>query len=254
MRIEIITIFPEMFSEVLRHGILRRAQEARLVTIQTHDLRQWAKDKHRTTDDTPYGGGPGMVMRAEPLVAAVEAVVDPSLPPQRRRVLILSPRGTLLTQACLGRLAELDQIVLVPGRYEGIDERVVETTGAEEVSIGDYVLSGGEIPVMVLVDALVRLLPGALSDPQSAEEDSFRRGLLDHPHYTRPVVFGGRRVPDVLLSGHHGAIRRWRKHEALRATLERRPDLLATASLDDEERAILDELLNGVSQSQVGKA
>jgi tRNA (guanine37-N1)-methyltransferase len=242
MRIDLITIFPGMFG-ALDWGILGRARAASLVEICAHDLRSWTRDRHRSTDDAPYGGGPGMVMRAEPLVDAVEALVDQGLAAEERAVILFSPQGVPLRQSEVRRLSRMKQLVLVAGRYEGVDERFQQVTGAEEISIGDYVLSGGELPAMVLVDAVVRLVPGAISDPTSAEEDSFSRGLLDCPHYTRPVEFRGRRVPEVLLSGDHAAIRRWRKEQALRATRDRRPDLLATARLDEEERDIKREVL-----------
>jgi tRNA (guanine37-N1)-methyltransferase len=220
MRIDIITIFPAMFGGVFDFGIVRRARAAGLVSVQARDLRDFTEDRHRTTDDAPYGGGPGMVMKVEPLVAAVESIRTPAA-----RVVLLSPRGRPLDQGRVQELAASSHLVLVAGRYEGVDQRFVEATGAEEVSIGDYVLSGGEIPAMVLVDAVVRLLPGAISDPQSAAEDSFRGGMLDHPQYTRPAEFRGLRVPEVLLSGDHGAVSEWRRKKAAEDTRARRPDL-----------------------------
>ncbi len=223
MRIDIITIFPEMFREVFDFGIVRRAREANLVDVHVHDLRDFTTDKHRSTDDAPYGGGPGMVMKVEPLVSAVEAIAT-----DEGRLVLLSPRGAPLLQAKVKELSAVEQLVLVAGRYEGVDERFVVATGAEELSIGDYVLSGGEIPAMVVVDALVRLLPGAISDPESAEQDSFSHGVLDYPHYTRPEEFRGLRVPEVLLSGNHAAIRQWRQKQALTDTEVRRPGLLIT--------------------------
>jgi len=226
MRIDVITIFPDMFREVFDFGIVGRAREAGLVDIRVHDLRDWTVDRHRSTDDAPYGGGPGMVMKVEPLVAAVEEVVASVAPDRPPRILLLSPRGGPLTQDRVAALADSQHLVLVAGRYEGVDERFVEAVGAEEVSIGDYVLSGGEIPAMVVVDAVVRLVPGAIGDPRSAEEDSFNRGLLDYPHYTRPAEFRGLRVPDVLLSGDHAAVRKWRHERALEDTRQRRPELL----------------------------
>lgn len=229
MRIDIITIFPEMFADVFRFGIVRRAQEADLLTVQVHDLRDWAKDRHRSTDDAPYGGGPGMVMKIEPLVDAVEAVTGFGESSQESRLkLLLSPRGVPLSQPKLKQMAGMQQLVLVAGRYEGVDERFTTLTGAEEISIGDYVLSGGEIPAMVVVDAVTRLLPGAISDPTSAEEDSFSHGLLDFPHYTRPAEYRGLKVPEVLLSGDHAAVRRWREEQALAATRARRPELVSS--------------------------
>jgi tRNA (guanine37-N1)-methyltransferase len=227
MRIDVVTIFPGMFGEVLEHGIVRRAREAGVVEVRVHDLREYTDDRHRTTDDAPYGGGPGMVMKVGPLVAAVEAIAG--VPPSGRLVL-LSPRGKPLDQAMVRELSFESRLLLVAGRYEGVDERFLEITGAEEISIGDYVLSGGEIPAMVVIDAVVRLLPGAISDPLSAEEDSFSRGVLDYPHYTRPAEFRGLRVPEVLVSGDHGAVRSWRENRALSDTRVRRPELLRERS------------------------
>lgn len=248
MRIDVVTIFPDMF-RALEWGVLGKAREAGRVDIRVHDLRSWTHDRHRTTDDSPYGGGPGLVMKVEPLVEAVEAVADDRVPDDERAVVLLSPRGAPLRQDRVERLAKLSQLVLVSGRYEDVDERFLDATGAEEISIGDYVLSGGEFPSMVVVDAVVRLLPGAISDPLSAQEDSFSRGLLDCPHYTRPEEFRGMKVPEVLLSGNHAAIRRWRKEKALHATRARRPELLASAELDTEEREILDQLEGLVKSS-----
>ena len=241
MRIDLVTIFPDMFG-ALDWGVVRRAREAGLVDIRVHDLRSWTSDRHRSTDDAPYGGGPGMVMNVKPIVAAVEGLIDANLAAEERAVILLSPRGKSMRQRDVGRLANVKQLILVAGRYEGVDERFLEAAGAEELSIGDYVLSGGELPAMVVVDAVVRLVPGAISDPLSAEQDSFSRGLLDYPHYTRPVEFRGLRVPEVLLSGNHAAIRRWRKEQALRATRARRPELWADAELDEEEREIIGEV------------
>jgi tRNA (guanine37-N1)-methyltransferase len=229
MRIDVVTIFPDMFREVFEFGILRRAREAGLVEVRVHDLRLFTFDRHRTTDDAPYGGGPGMVMKVEPLVEAVEAIAKMGGGGAWRLVL-LSPRGAPLDQAKVKGLSEEDHLVLVAGRYEGVDERFLELTGAEEISIGDYVLSGGEIPAMVMIDAVVRLLPGAISDPRSAEEDSFSRGVLDYPHYTRPAEYRGLRVPEVLLSGDHGAVAAWRESRALSDTRARRPELLRERS------------------------
>ena len=223
MRIDIITIFPEMFREVFGFGIVRRAREGNLVSVHVHDLRDFTTDKHRSTDDAPYGGGPGMVMKVEPLVSAVETIAT-----DESRVVLLSPRDAPFSQDKVKELSTVEQLVLVAGRYEGVDERFVVAAGAEEISIGDYVLSGGEIPAMVVVDALVRLLPGAISDPESAEHDSFSHGVLDYPHYTRPQEFRGLHVPEVLLSGNHAAIRQWRQERALTDTEMRRPGLLIT--------------------------
>ena len=226
MQIDIVTIFPDMFREVFDFGIVRRARERSLVDVRVHDLRDWTSDNHRTTDDAPYGGGPGMVMKIEPLVSAVEEIANGNA-----RVVLLAPRGKPLRQSKLKELAEVEQVVLVAGRYEGVDERFVLATNAEEISIGDYVLSGGEIPAMVVVDALVRLVPRALADPKSAEQDSFSHGILDYPHYTRPEDFRGLRVPEVLLSGNHAAIDEWRHQRALSDTEARRPELLTTQKI-----------------------
>ena len=227
MRIDIITIFPEMFREVFDFGIVRRAREANLVDVHVHDLRDFTTDKHRSTDDAPYGGGPGMVMKVEPLVNAVEGIAA-----AEGRLVLLSPRGAPVSQDKVKDLSTVEQLVLIAGRYEGVDERFVVATGAEELSIGDYVLSGGEIPAMVVVDALVRLLPGAISDPESAEQDSFSHGVLDCPDYTRPEEFRGLRVPEVLLSGNHAAIQKWRQQQALTDTEARRPELLTTKKIN----------------------
>jgi tRNA (guanine37-N1)-methyltransferase len=213
---------------------------AGLARITAHDLREHTDDKHRTADDAPFGGGPGMVMKAEPFFRAVEAIPAPS--GERRAVVLLSPRGVPFDQTRAARYATLDRLVLLCGRYEGIDERVREELGAEEVSVGDFVLTGGEVAALAVIEATVRLLPGALGDEGSAEADSFSDGLLDFPHYTRPAVVRGRAVPDVLLSGDHGRIRRWRRKEALRATRERRPDLLGRAGLSAEDRELLHEI------------
>jgi len=208
-----------------------------------HDLRAFTDDRHRSVDDQPFGGGPGMVMKAEPFLRAVETLTAGE-PEAARAVVLLSPRGQSFDQRMAERLSRLDHVVLLCGRYEGIDERVRETVGAEEVSLGDFVLTGGEVAALAVIEAAVRLLPGALGDEGSAEADSFADGVLDFPHYTRPSEVRGHRVPDVLLSGDHGKIRRWRRKEALRATRARRPDLLERAPLSAEDRTLLRELEN----------
>jgi tRNA (guanine37-N1)-methyltransferase len=240
LAIDVVTIFPRMIEGPLSDGIVGRAAEAGLVTIAAHDLRAHTDDKHRTTDDAPFGGGPGMVMKAEPFLRAVEALAG--APAERRVVALLSPRGTPFTQETAARYAALDRLVLLCGRYEGVDERVREALGAEEIGIGDFILTGGEVAALAVIEATVRLLPGALGDAGSAAADSFSDGILDHPHYTRPAVVRGRAVPEALLSGDHGRIRRWRRKEALRATRERRPDLLAATNLSAEDRALLAEI------------
>jgi tRNA (guanine37-N1)-methyltransferase len=211
-----------------------------LLDIAVHNLRDFTTDRHRVVDDVAFGGGPGMVLKPEPLFTAVEAIAERRGPADA--VVLLSPAGQVFTQADARRLATLQHFVVLCGRYEGIDERVREHLATEELSIGDYVLSGGELPALVVIDAVGRLVPGVVGDEQSVAADSFTRGLLDHPHYTRPAEFRGLRVPEVLLSGHHGEIRRWRQREALRRTAERRPELLPIAPLDDEQRDALHEL------------
>jgi tRNA (guanine37-N1)-methyltransferase len=242
MRFDIITIFPGIFQGVFQEGILRRAQEAGLISIAVHDLRDYTSDRHRTTDDVPYGGGGGMVMKPEPIFAALEGVLGEDGGRQGARVVLLSPQGRLFDQRVAAELADLKQLVLICGRYEGVDERVREHLVDDEISIGDYVLSGGEIPAMVVVEAVGRLIPGVLGDPGAAYEDSHSQGLLEHPHYTRPSLFRGWAVPEVLLSGDHARIARWRRREALRRTFQRRPDLLARAQLSEQDEELLREL------------
>jgi tRNA (guanine37-N1)-methyltransferase len=241
LRIDVVTIFPRMVEAPLSDGIVGRAVEAGLVRLAVHDLRAFSEDRHRTVDDASFGGGPGMVMKAEPFLRAVEAVT-PAGAREGRAVVLLSPRGRRFDQAAAERYAGLEQIVLLCGRYEGVDERVCEALGAEEVSLGDFVLTGGETAALAVIEATVRLLPGALGDEQSARSDSFADGLLDFPHYTRPALLRGRAVPEVLLSGDHGKVRRWRRKEALRATRERRPDLLERARLSPEDEKLLREI------------
>jgi tRNA (guanine37-N1)-methyltransferase len=230
LRIDIITIFPDFFRDVIGYGIVKRARAAGIVEITAHDLRRWTTDKHHIVDDRPFGGGDGMVLKPEPIFAGVEELTGAGrredLPP-KTRVILLSPQGKVLTQALAQELAQpQSQVVLLCGRYEGVDERVVEALVTDEISIGDYVLSGGEAAALVLTDAIVRLLPGALGSETSAVFESFSEGLLDYPHYTRPPEFRGMKVPDVLLSGNHAEIERWRKDAALMKTRRNRPDLL----------------------------
>src|SRR4030095_10717096 len=230
LRIDIITIFPEFFREVVDYGIIRRARAAGLVEIKAHDLRQWTSDKHHIVDDRPFGGGDGMIIKPEPIFAGVEALTGYSLREDfsaQTRVVLLSAQGQVFSQAFAQDLAQsASQVILLCGRYEGVDERVSEALATDEVSIGDYVLSGGEPAAMVVVDAVVRLLPGALGSETSAVFESFSEGLLDHPQYTRPPEFRGMKVPDVLLSGNHAEIERWRKEAAIAKTRRKRPDLL----------------------------
>ena len=224
----------------LAEGVVSRAIDRGLLDVQVHDLRAYTSDRHRSVDDTPYGGGPGMVMKPEPLSRAVEDITARRGIPGA--VVLLSPQGRRFTQAEAARMSRLRHVALLCGRYEGMDDRIRTLVATEELSIGDYVLSGGELPALVVVDAISRLVPGVVGDSRSVDEDSFSRGLLDYPHYTRPSEFSGHKVPEVLLSGHHEEVRLWRKKTAIRRTLERRPELLDTAALDDEERAMLDEI------------
>ena len=230
MRFDIITIFPEFFREAIDYGIIRRARAAKLVEIEAHDLRQWTSDRHHVVDDRPFGGGDGMILKPEPIFAGVEALTGESKRENYKadtRVILLSAQGRVFSQAFARDLSEnASQVVLLCGRYEGVDERVSEALITDEVSIGDYVLSGGEPAAMVIVDAVVRVLPGALGSETSALNESFSEGMLDHPQYTRPPDFRGMKVPDVLLGGNHAEIERWRRDAALAKTRRNRPDLL----------------------------
>jgi tRNA (guanine37-N1)-methyltransferase len=241
MKIDLVTIFPAMVEAPLREGVVGRGIGRGILDVRVHDLRDSTDDRHRVVDDVPFGGGPGMVLKAEPLFRAVGTIERERGKPNA--VVLMSPQGRLFSHAEALRLSRLEHIALLCGRYEGVDERVRAQVATEELSIGDYVLSGGELPALVVVDAVARLVPGVVGDEQSVTQDSFVRGLLDCPHYTRPAEFRGWVVPPVLLSGHHREIERWRKRQAVQRTLERRPDLLALAALDDEEREILRELI-----------
>ncbi len=235
MKMDVLALFPEIIAPALQTGILRRIQEAGGLTINVFNLRDWATDKHKSVDDYPYGGGAGMILKPEPLFAANEALNAES----DAHIVFLTPQGTPLTQPLVEKLSLEDHIILICGRYKGVDERVRQKIVTTEISIGDYVLSGGEIAALVLIDAIGRVLPGALGDFESAHEDSFSQDLLDHPHYTRPAEYEGMKVPDVLLSGHHENIKKWRHVEALKRTAQRRPDLLQHLDLSDEELAII---------------
>ncbi|HMM27391.1 MAG: tRNA (guanosine(37)-N1)-methyltransferase TrmD [Chloroflexota bacterium] len=239
MQIDILTLFPSMFDGPLTESILKRAQEKRLLSLRLHDIRNYTTDKHRTVDDTPYGGGGGMVMMPGPLIDAVEAVRGPDLAVP---VILLTPQGRVFTQRVAQELAQRPRLVLVCGRYEGVDERVRQTVITDEISIGDYVLTGGELAAMVLIDAVARLIPGVLGARWAADEDSHAMGLLEYPHYTRPPEIRGLRVPDVLLEGDHAAVERWRRLEAIRRTWRRRPDLLLSAELSAAEQWFLADL------------
>lgn len=234
LRFDVITIFPGLFEPFLRESLVGAAIRASLLEVTVHDLREWTVDRRRTVDDSPYGGGPGMVMRPEPLVAAIEDLAGPKGPERSARVVLLSPQGRRLDQQRLHGLSEERQVVLVCGRYEGVDQRAIELAVDEELSLGDYVLSGGEVPAMALIEGAVRLVPGALGNPESVQSESFEAGLLEGPQYTRPPVFAGLAVPEVLRSGDHGAVARWRADRAHELTRYRRPDLLGAAQRKDE--------------------
>jgi tRNA (guanine37-N1)-methyltransferase len=257
MRFDILTLFPSMFCGPLDESILKRAQESGRLSVTLHDIREYATDKHHITDDAPYGGGGGMVMKPEPIFAAVEAILSPETPegesPDTARegadvpIILLSPQGRLFTQAIAFELAQHERVLLICGRYEGVDERVRQHLVSDEISIGDYVLTGGELAALVIVDAVTRLLPGVLGAPGATFDDSHAQGLLEGPHYTRPAVFRGWEVPEVLRSGNHAAVARWRREQALARTSQRRPDLLAQVDLAVQDREYLARLGNGES-------
>jgi tRNA (guanine37-N1)-methyltransferase len=238
VRIDLLSLFPQMAAGALSESMLKRAQENGLVTIQNHNLRDWATDKHHTTDDAPFGGGPGMVMKCEPIFAAVEALLaheppdasDPTSHRRRAKVIVMSPAGRPLTQRIAQEYAAAPHLIVLCGHYEGIDQRVIDHLVDDEISIGDYVLTNGVIAALVFIDAVVRLIPGVLGDEESARQDSFTSDLLDWPHYTRPAEFRGWRVPEILMSGNHAAIAQWRREQALKKTRSARPDMLANES------------------------
>jgi tRNA (guanine37-N1)-methyltransferase len=264
LHFDLFTLLPDVCAAYTRESILKRAQEAGLVTVQIHNIRDYAEGKHLTTDNLPYGGGGGMVMKPEPVFAAVEAVLGgwpgpgaaPEVEPPAEAesiargpstqpavpIILLTPQGRIFTQAIAQELARHERIALICGRYEGFDERIREHLATDELSIGDYVLTGGELAALVVVDAVTRLLPGVLGDPTGALDDSHASGLLEYPHYTRPPEFRGWKVPEILLSGHHARIEQWRREEALRRTYLRRPDMLAAANLSEEDRQFIADL------------
>lgn len=241
MQLAVVTLFPELVAQVAEFGVVGRACKQGLLSLRTENPRDYTDDPHRTVDDRPYGGGPGMVLKYEPAAKAIGAARGQL--PEGSPVVCLSPQGKVFDHATAKRFSEMDGLILLAGRYEGIDERLIEYEVDEELSLGDFVLSGGEIAAMAVIDAIARLLPGALGDEESAEQDSFAEGLLDHPHYTRPEEIGGMRVPAVLLSGDHARISRWRYKQALGRTYIRRPDLLKRLGLNQEQRRLLDEFL-----------
>jgi len=239
MEFDVFTLLPEVFPPYLESSILQRARQRGLIDVRLHNIRDWALDKHHITDDEPYGGGGGMVMKVEPVFAAVEGVLGPEF---NCPLILLTPQGRVFNQKMAQELARHPRLALLCGRYEGVDERIREHLVTDEISIGDYVLTGGELPALILIDALSRLLPGVLGDPDGASDDSHAAGLLEYPHYTRPAEFRGWGVPDILVSGDHARIAAWRREQSLRRTLKRRPDLLQDAPLSENDRQVLQEL------------
>lgn len=248
MRIDILTLFPEMFRGPFDVSIIKRARERGLLDLYIHNIRDFLTDRHKVVDDYPYGGGAGMVMKPEPLFIATEAVL--AMAAERGRIVLMSPQGRLLTHRVVQELAREARLILLCGHYEGVDERVVEHLVDDEISIGDYVLSGGELPAMVIVDAVTRLAPGVIGSPESLAEESHADGLLEYPHYTRPAVFRGWSVPEVLLSGNHAAIARWRREQRIIRTAKRRPDLLERASLTPEEWQLVEQVRSQCAQER----
>ncbi len=247
MQFEVFTLLPEVFPSYLETSILKRARERGLIQVNVHNIREYARDKHHTTDDQPYGGGGGMVMKPEPVFEALETILAPLSPPEPDStipIILLTPQGRTFNQATAKELAQYPRLALICGRYEGVDERIRRRLVSDEISIGDYVLTGGELPALILIDAVARLLPNVLGDPTGAEDDSHAMGLLEYPHYTRPPVFRGDSVPEELLSGDHKRIDRWRRERALERTFRKRPDMLARADLSDADRKFIESLKN----------
>ena len=245
MQFEVFTLLPEVFAPYLESSILQRARQRGLIDVRVHNIRDYTHDKHHITDDTPYGGGGGMVMKPEPVFEAIESVLGLDAPltqPAPVPVILLTPQGRVFTQRVAEELSRYERIALLCGRYEGVDERIREHLVTDEISIGDYVLTGGELPALIVIDAVSRLLPGVLGDPTGAEDDSHSMGLLEYPHYTRPPDFRGWKVPDVLLSGDHAKIEKWRREQALTRTFDKRPDMLEKAELNKEDKKIVERL------------
>lgn len=240
MRFDVFSLMPEVMEPYLRASVIGRAQAEEILDVRLHNIRDYATDRHRTTDDVPYGGGGGMVMKPEPIFAAVEFVLEEML--GRVPVILLTPQGRPLNQKMAAALAQVPHLALIAGRYEGVDERVREHLASDEISVGDFVLTGGELPALMVIDAVARWLPGVLGDASAAESDSHSGGLLEYPHYTRPAEFRGWEVPDILRSGDHAAIERWRRRQSLLRTVARRPELIASVDLSDEDRAFLADL------------
>ncbi|MFN3491070.1 MAG: tRNA (guanosine(37)-N1)-methyltransferase TrmD [Anaerolineales bacterium] len=252
MQFEVFTLLPEAFSSYIDTSILKRAQERGLIKINIHNIRNYTHDKHHVTDDTPYGGGGGMVMKPEPVFEAVEKVLDinplqtSGKPDSATPIILLTPQGRVFNQTIAKELSQYSRIALICGRYEGIDERIRTNLVTDEISVGDYVLTGGELPALLVIDALSRLLPNVLGDPTGAEDDSHAMGLLEYPHYTRPPEFRGNKVPDVLLSGDHAKINKWRREQALERTFRKRPDMLEKANLSEEDKKFIESLRSKV--------
>lgn len=245
MQFEVFTLLPEVFPPYLESSILQRARQRGLLEVRLHNIREYTHDKHHTTDDTPYGGGGGMVMKPEPVFEAIESVLGPvsvETPPMDIPIILLTPQGRVFTQRVAEELSRYERIALLCGRYEGVDERIRAHLVTDEISIGDYVLTGGELPALILIDAVVRLLPDVLGDPTGAEDDSHSMGLLEYPHYTRPPEFRGWKVPEVLLSGDHAKIEKWRREQALLRTYRKRPDMLGKADLSKKDLKFLEDL------------
>ena len=256
MRIDILTLFPEMFQSPFSTGIFKRAVDHKLVSINLHNIRGYTYDKHRTVDDYPYGGGPGMVLKPEPIFEAVESIKSEIYPEggsNKLPIILLTPQGRPFSQPIARELSRYSHLILICGHYEGIDERVREYLVTDEISIGDYVLTGGELPAMVVIDAVVRLLPGVLGSEASPLDESHSNGLLEYPQYTRPEVYRGWSVPEVLLSGNHAQIAKWRREQVIRRTLERRPDLLEKTNLCQEERQLVERLTSSPKSSSLDK-
>jgi len=252
MQFEVFTLLPEVFPSYLESSILQRARQRGLIDVRVHNIRDYTHDRHHTTDDTPYGGGGGMVMKPEPVFEAVEAVLGISSSPAQPTpvpVILLTPQGRVFTQRVAEELSRHERIALLCGRYEGVDERIREHLVTDEISVGDYVLTGGELPALMMIDAISRLLPGVLGDPTGAEDDSHSMGLLEYPHYTRPPEFRGWKVPDILLSGDHAKIEKWRREQALQRTFHKRPDMIEKAELGEKDLKFVEDLKSKKSSS-----
>jgi tRNA (guanine37-N1)-methyltransferase len=253
MEFDVFTLLPEVFPSYLESSILQRARKRGLIDVRVHNIRDWATDRHHVTDDEPYGGGGGMVMKVEPVFAAVESVLGPMAGQDGSDcpIILLTPQGRVFNQAVAMELVQHPRLALICGRYEGVDERIREHLVTDQISIGDYVLTGGELPALILIDALSRLIPGVLGDPNGPFDDSHASGLLEYPHYTRPPEFRGWAVPDVLVSGNHARIARWRREQSLRRTFRQRPDLLEKADLDETDRKLVEKIIKEENTNEV---